>query len=58
MSKMKIYYENILVGSITTNRSMSVDEALELIGFNEQEFIQANGFDDIDYNDFRLDYSA
>lgn len=53
---MKIYYEDILVGDVVTNRSMTVDEALELIGFNEQEFIEANGFDDIDYNEFKLVY--
>lgn len=55
---MKVYYEDILVGEVITNRSMTVNEALELIGFNEQEFITEQGFDDIDYNDFRLDYSG
>lgn len=55
---MKVYYEDILVGEVITNRSMTVNEALELIDFNESEFIAANGFDDIDYNDFRLDYGA
>ena len=53
---MKIYYEDILVGEVLTNRSLHVDEALNLIGFNEQEFIEENGFDDIDYNDFRMEY--
>lgn len=53
---MKVTYEGILVGEILTNRSLTVDEALELIGFDEQEFISANGFDDIDYNNFKLVY--
>ena len=53
---VKIYYEDILVGEILTNRSLTVDEALDLIGFDEQQFINDNGFDDIDYNDFRLEY--
>lgn len=53
---MKVIYEDIVVGEIITNRSMTVGEALELIGFNEQEFVEANGFDDIDYNDFKLLY--
>jgi len=39
-----------------TNRSITVDEALDLIGFNEEQFIDEQGFDDIDYNDFRLEY--
>jgi len=53
---MKIYYEDILVGKIVTNRSMTIDEALKLIEFDEQKFIKENGFDDIDYNDFRIEY--
>jgi len=53
---IKIYYEDILVGEVLTNRSLTVDEALDLIGFDEQQFISDNGFDDIDYNDFRLEY--
>lgn len=53
---VKIYYEDILVGEVLTNRSLTVDEALDLIGFDEQQFINDNGFDDINYNDFRLEY--
>lgn len=53
---VKVMYENILVGEVYTNRSLSVDEALDLIGFDEAKFIEENGFDDIDYNDFRLVY--
>lgn len=52
----KLYYEDILVGEVLTNRSLTVDEALEAIGFNEAKFIEEQGFDDIDYNDFRLEY--
>ncbi|GAA0395824.1 hypothetical protein [Paenibacillus motobuensis] len=51
---MKIYYEDILVGEVLTNRSLTVGEALELVGFDEEKFIAENGFDDIDYNDFKL----
>lgn len=53
---VKVMYEEILVGEIYTNRSLSVDEALELIGFDEEKFINVNGFDDIDYNEFKLVY--
>jgi len=52
----ELYYEKILVGEVTTNRSLTVDEALEQIEFDEQEFITKYGFDDIDYNDFKLIY--
>ena len=54
--EMKVFYEEILVGTIVTNRSITVDEALELIDFNEESFIEENGFDDIDFNNFRLEY--
>ncbi|MEC1714775.1 helix-turn-helix domain-containing protein [Schinkia azotoformans] len=53
---VKVMYEDILVGEILTNRSLTVDEALDLIDFNEEKFIIDNGFDDIDYNDFSLVY--
>ena len=54
MLKMKVFYEEILVGEVMTNRSMTVDEALEMISFDEEKFLQENGFDDIDYNVFEL----
>lgn len=52
---MKVFYGNVLVGEVTTNRSMTVDEALEAIGFDEQAFLEEQGWDDLDYNDFRLE---
>lgn len=52
----KVFYEDIEVGTITTNQSLTVEEALNLIDFDEQEFIKEQGFDDIDYNDFKLVY--
>jgi len=52
----KLFYEEILVGEITTNKSLTVNEALESIGFDEQKFITEQAFDDIDYNDFKLIY--
>ncbi|MED4492991.1 hypothetical protein [Heyndrickxia coagulans] len=51
----KVFYEDILVGEVLTNRSLTVEEALEAIGFDEAKFIEEQGFDDIDYNDFRLE---
>ena len=52
----KLYYEEILVGEITTNKTLTIDEVLESIGFDEEKFISKQGFDDIDYNDFELKY--
>lgn len=53
---MKVFYEDILIGSVATNQSLTVDQALSLIGFNEESFILENGLDDIDYSYFRLEY--
>ncbi|MGC4378425.1 hypothetical protein WD019_16090 [Fictibacillus sp. Mic-4] len=53
---VKVFYEDILVGEVLTNRSLTVDEALDLIGFEEQAFIEENGFDDIEYNVFKIVY--
>ncbi|MBU5341320.1 hypothetical protein [Caldifermentibacillus hisashii] len=53
---VKVMYENILVGEVYTNRSLTIDEALELIGFDEAKFIEEQGFEDIDFNEFRLVY--
>jgi hypothetical protein len=52
----KVFYEDILVGEVLTNRSLSVDEALELIGFDEEAFVEEHGFDAVDYDDFKLVY--
>lgn len=58
MITMKIYYEDVLVGEVITNHSMTVGDALELVGFNEESFLSEQGWDAVDYNDFRLDYSG
>ena len=50
---MRIYYGNIFIGEIASNRSMTVEEALDHIEFDEEAFKQAQGFDEIDYNEFR-----
>lgn len=52
----KLFYEDILVGEIVTNGSLTVDAALLLVGFDEDKFLIDNGFDNIDYNDFKLVY--
>lgn len=53
---VKVMYEDLKVGEVYTNRGLTVDEALKLIGFDQEKFIEDNGFDDIDYNDFKLIY--
>ena len=50
--KMNLYYEEIYIGYIATNQNLTIEEGLCLIDFNEEEFLQENCFDDIDYNEF------
>jgi len=53
---IKIYYDKIEVGEIMTNRSITVMEALELIDFDETEFMKKYDFESLDYNEFNLEY--
>lgn len=52
----KVFYEDILVGEILSNHGLTVDEALEMINFKEDEFLQTQGFEEIDYNEFTITY--
>lgn len=53
---MKVFYEGLLVGEIITNRSMSVDEALEFVDVDA--FCEKNHLDkeELDPNEFTLEY--
>lgn len=57
--KMKVFYEDIEIGTVITNQSLTVDEALELIGFDEEKFCEEQGFDaseGLDPSEFSLVY--
>ena len=47
-----IYYDNILIGELVNNRSITIKELLELVGFNEEEFKEEHGVDEIDPSRF------
>lgn len=52
---VEIWYEDgqdepIKIGEILTNNISTVDEALEFIGFNENEWINEHGWYGFDYN--------
>lgn len=53
---VKVMYEDVLVGEVITNRSLTVDEALELIDYNEEAFLAEQGWDAVDHNEFKLVY--
>jgi len=56
---MKLYYEtyynDILVGELITNQSIDIDYFLEMVEFNENEFMSKHNLDDIDYNNFKIE---
>ena len=52
---MKIYYEDILVTDFSSNKSMTIEEILEQIEFNEQEFCEMHSLDGLDYGLFRME---
>src|SRR5699024_11623908 len=47
-----IYYNDILIGELVNNRSITLEELLELVGFNEEEFKEEHGVDEIDPSRF------
>lgn len=52
---MVIYYNDILVAELINNRSITIDEALDIVGFDEQRFKEAHEIENIDYNEFRAE---
>lgn len=52
---MRIYYNDILVAELINNRSITIDEALEIVGFDEDKFKEDNEIENLDYNEFRAE---
>lgn len=52
----KLYYddngEEVYVGDVFTNQSLTIDEMLDLIMFDEDSFKREHGFDEIEYDLF------
>lgn len=57
---MYIYYKDetgtYLIGEIMTNRSITVDEALEIAGVDMDQWADAKGWDGYDWNCIELSY--
>src|SRR5690625_10536 len=52
----KIFYENIFISDIITNKSLTIEEMLELTDFDEQAFKAKHGFEALDPAHFRATY--
>lgn len=53
---MKVFYEGLLVGEVITNRSITVDEALEFVDVDAFCDKHQLDKDELDFNDFELVY--
>lgn len=55
-----LYYDaggvEIFVGEVLTNQSLTIDEMLDLVSFDESEFKRDHGIEEIDYNEFYVRY--
>lgn len=53
---IKIFYENIFISDFVTNKSMTIEEMLGLIDFDEEAFKEKHGFEALDPAEFRTVY--
>lgn len=53
---MKLFYGDLLLGEITTNHSMTVDEAIEFLEIDMDKVAEENGWDDWDWEELRMEY--
>ena len=52
---MKLFYEDLLIGEVVNNHSMSIEDILELLEIDMNEIAEENGWDDWDYEKLRLE---
>lgn len=46
---MELYYDNIYLGYILTDRGMSVEEMMDMLEIDMDAFAEKRGWDDWDY---------
>ena len=53
---MKLLYGDTVLGEVTTNHSMTVDEALYILDINMDAVARENGWDDWDWEQLHMEY--
>lgn len=53
---MKLMYDEIVLGEILTNHSMSIDDAIKLLDIDMDLYAQEQGWDDWDYECLSIKY--
>lgn len=52
---MKLFYGDIELGSVMTNHSMSIEDMLDMLDINMDEYAEKHGWDDWEYDHLRLE---
>lgn len=52
---MKLYYNDILLGEVLTNHSISIEDMVNILDLNLDEWAQAQGWNDYDYEALRIE---
>lgn len=52
---LKLMYKELVIGTVVANHSMSIDDVLELLEIDMDEFARKNGFDDWDFDDLQIE---
>lgn len=52
---MKLYYDEILFGEILTNHSMSIVDAIDVLGINLDKLAHEHNWDDWDWESLRIE---
>lgn len=53
---MKLLYDQIVLGEILTNKSMSIEDAIELLEIDMDLYAQEQGWDNWDYECLSIEY--
>lgn len=53
---MKLMYDEIVLGEILTNHSMSIEDAIELLEIDMDLYAEEQGWDDWEYESLRMEY--
>lgn len=53
---MKLYYNDLLLGEVLTNHSMSIEDMIYILDLDLDEWAQAQGWEDWDYEALRLEH--
>lgn len=51
----KLYYDNIFLGEVFTNHSMSIEDMLKILDIDMNTYAVTHGWDDWEYESLRME---